>query len=125
MINNNTYKDDILLNHKNLAECDLSSKDYLIIMKIIKYCTICDIENEYGGQVARWTLDLDLEKEGISKNAVEYTFKKLIKNNIMIKNNEELYFQLNPYYIWIPSNPDRPSLSDKASLEYLKNKFTK
>ena len=123
MINNNTYKDDILLNHKNLAKCDLNSKDYLIMMKIIKYCTICNLENNHGGQVAHWALDINLENEGISKNAIDYTFKKLIKYNILIRNSDELYFQLNPDYIWIPSNPSNPSLVDKASLDYLKNKL--
>lgn len=119
----NKIIDNILLNHKNLADCELNSKDYLILMKIIKHCTICNLENPHGGQVAHWNLDVDLEKEGLSRNTIDYTFKKLLKYNILIKNNEELYFQLNPRFVWIPSDPDSPTLSDKASLEYLKNKL--
>ena len=81
MVKMNKIIDNILLNHKNLAECELNSKDYLILMKIIKHCTICSIENEHGGQVAHWSLDVDLEKEGLSRNTIDYTFKKLLKYN--------------------------------------------
>ncbi len=121
---NNNYIDDILLNHKRLANCDLSSKDYLIIMKMVKYFTICDEDEFFGGQVGPWDLDIKLQEEGLQKNMIDYTFKKLIKYNILKKNKEDLYFQLNPFYIWIPSNPDKPTDDDKLSLQNLKEIFS-
>ena len=121
--NENKNIDDILLNYKNLMNCDLNSKDYMILMKIVHHSTICDISNPHGGQVSSWTLDIDLEKDGLPKNTINYSMKKLIKYNILIKNIDEMYYQLNPNFVWIPENPDQPSLTDKASLEYLKNKF--
>lgn len=122
-INKNRNIDDILLNHKNLMNCELNSKDYMILMGIVQRSTICDISNPFGGQVASWTVDVELEKEGLQRNTINYSIKKLLKYNILIKNTDEMYFQLNPYYVWIPSNPDAPTLTDKASYEYLKSKF--
>lgn len=122
-INENKNIDDILLNHKNLMNCELNSKDYLILLGIVRYSTICSIDNKYGGQTSSWTVDVDLEKEGLSKNMINYSIKKLIKYNVLRKNSDEMYYQLNPNFVWIPGNPDAPTLGDRASLEYLKNKF--
>lgn len=118
-MNKNYRIENVLFKPQNLKKMGLTSTDIMVLLKIAYHCSVCDIENEYGGQVCDWIIEEMLEEEGIKKNTINYSFKKLIKNNILIKNNEMMYYQLNPKYIWIPEDDNNPSVQDKASRDAL------
>lgn len=122
-INENRKIDDILINHKNIAKLDLSGKDYMIMMGMVLRATVCSMANENAGQTVTFASVLELEKEGIKKSSIDYTIKKLLNFKIIIKDNDNLCYQFNPNYIWIPSNPSSPTLDDKMSYNLLKNIF--
>jgi hypothetical protein len=120
MLMNKNYKiENVLFRPKDLKGLGLTSADIMVLLKIAYHCTICDLENEYGGQVCEWVIPEILEEEGIKKNTINYSLKKLIKNNILIKNDEMMYYQLNPKYIWIPGDDNNPSQGDKSARDAL------
>lgn len=124
-INRNRNVDDILFSPKFYLETDVSlnGKDMLILMKIVQKATICSIENDHTGQILPKYIDCELIKDGMKKSSVEYTIKKLIKYNVI--KEYDTYYQINPNLIWIPSNPDEPTLTDKMSHSILLNQYNK
>lgn len=122
-LNENRKVDDILINHKNIVKVDLSGKDYMVIMGMVLRATVCSMENENTGQTVSFASVLELEKEGIKKSSIDYTIKKLLNFKILIKDDDNLCYQFNPNFIWIPSNPNSPTLDDKMSYNLLKNIF--
>ena len=122
-LNENRKVDDILINHKNIVKADLSGRDYMIMMGMVMRCNVCSIGNDNVGQTVSFASVLELEKEGIKKSSIDYTIKKLLNFKIIIKDNDNLCYQFNPTYIWIPSNPSSPTLDDKMSYNLLKNIF--
>lgn len=122
-INTNKNIDDIFLNANNLEKCDISGKDLMIMMDMVMHSTICSLENKGGGQTCNWNIADELVSEGENRNTVTRAINKMLKYNILIKDKDNLYYQFNPHYVWIPGNPNQPTAEDKMALNILKSKY--
>ena len=91
---NKNYKvENVLFRPRDLKGLGLNGTDVMIMLKIAHNCTICSEENEHGGQVCSWATPEQLESEGIKKSTISYSINKLIKNNILIKNDLFMFYQ--------------------------------